>query len=68
MLLNFGLDVPLDCTLVTFVVSHSCPCFIDLILGNAIIITPRKVPFDLVIYRLSEKITFVYFEQGEQGF
>ena len=40
----------------------------DLKLGNTISMAPRMVSFDLVFYELLEKVTFVDFQQREQGF
>ena len=70
LLWKFGLDILLDGVLVTIFILHSFSCFNDLKLGSTITMAPRMVTFDLVFYKLSEKVTFVDFQQGEgkQGF
>ena len=54
--------------MVTIFASCSLPesCFNDLNLGNTITMAPGMVSFDLVFYRLSEKVTFVDFPQGNK--
>ena len=68
LLWKFGLGIPLDGVLVTIFILHSFLCFNDLKLGNTITVAPRMVSFDVVFFKLSEKVTFVDFQQGEQGF
>ena len=68
LLWKFGFDIPLDGVLVTVFVSHSFSCFNDLKLGYTISMATEIVSFDLVFYKLSEKVTFVDFQQGEHGF
>ena len=63
----FGLDIPLDGVLVTNFVSNSFSCFNNLELDNTITVAPRIVSFDLAFYKLSEKVTFVDFQQGEHA-
>ena len=48
--------------------SVSFSCFNDLKLSNTISMAPRMVSLDLVFYELLEKVTFVDFQQREQGF
>ena len=54
--------------MVTIFVSYSFSRFNNLKLNNTITMAPRMVSFDLVFYKLSEKVTFVDFQKGEQGF
>ena len=49
-------------------VLHPFWCFNDLKLGNIISMAPRIVSFDFVFHKPSEKVFFLDFQQGEQGF
>ena len=68
LLLKFGFGISLDGWLVTVFISHSFLCFNNLKLDNTITMAPRIVSFDLVLCKLSEKVTFVHFQQVEQVF
>ena len=61
LLWKFGLDIPLHGVMMTNFVSHYLSCFNDLKLNNTITISTRAVSFDLVFYKLSEKVNFVDF-------
>ena len=68
LLWKFELAVPLDGAMVTNFVSHSFSCFNDLKLGNTITMATRMVSFDLVFYKLSQKLILSTLNMGEKVF
>ena len=62
------LNIPLDGVLVTIFVSHSFSCFIDLKMNTTTTMATQIVSFDLVFYKLSEKVSFFTFIKGNKVF